>query len=51
MKDRQPLPALVGATFLAATLCTLMVSGGWLVWAPTLFALFVVGVITRGVTR
>ena len=37
-----PLPALVVGTLVVATVCTLTVQGGWLVWVPTLPALLVV---------
>jgi hypothetical protein len=41
MNGRGPVPVLVGATLIAAVLCTLVVEGGWLVWIPVLGALIV----------
>jgi hypothetical protein len=51
MKDRGPLPALVGSTLVVAVLITLVVKGGWLIWFPVLAALAVVCAIYSNLSR
>ncbi len=42
-KNRGPFSAVVACVLRAATLCTLMMPDGWLVWIPVLLALATVG--------
>lgn len=40
-------PALVGATLVVATLCTVMFRGGWMIWIPVVLSLAMVAKIAR----
>jgi hypothetical protein len=43
MRGTGPMPTLIGSVLVVAVLCAFLVKGGWLVWIPTLLAIFVVG--------
>jgi hypothetical protein len=51
MRDRGPLPALIGSTLVVAVLITLLVKGGWLIWFPVFAALAVVSAIASNLRR